>query len=107
MLLGRMNTFGRVSVCGLISQYNATEVPPGPRTFPSVLINRLKVQGFIVFDFRDRYPEALEGLTAQYTEGRLVMVEDVRNGDLDDFPEVMSHLFSGSKLGKLVLRLPR
>src|SRR5205823_47672 len=64
--LAQMNRFGRIPVCGLISTYSATEAPPGPKNFRSILVNRLKEQGFIVFDFANRYGEALGALVQWY-----------------------------------------
>lgn len=104
-VLARMNRFGRIPVCGLISAYNATEPQPGPMNFRSILVNRLMVRGFIVFDFQDRMAEANEKLGAWHAEGRLKMREDVREGGIDTFPEVLNLLYSGGNLGKLVLKL--
>ena len=61
-VLSQMKLFGRIPVCGLISAYNAPTPPPGPRNLASVLINRLKMQGLIVFDWADRIPEAIRDL---------------------------------------------
>ncbi|MFO1090570.1 MAG: NADP-dependent oxidoreductase [Hyphomicrobiales bacterium] len=104
-VLGQMNRFGRVALCGLISMYNATELPPGPKNIRSVLTMRLKVQGFIVFDFLDRYPEALAQLAQWAKEGKLKFREDVREGGVDAFPESLKQLYTGGNTGKLVLKL--
>ena len=102
--LTQMNTFGRIPVCGMISGYNATEAPPGPQNLRSVLVNRLTVRGFIVFDFLSRYPEAIEALGKWHAEGKLKMREDVREGGVDAFPDVLNELYTGGNFGKLVLR---
>ncbi len=104
-VLPRMNRFGRIAVCGLISAYNATEPPPGPRNFRSILVNRLTVQGLIVFDFADRYDEATWQLGEWHADGRLKMFEDVRDGGVDAFPDVLNELYTGGNFGKLVLRV--
>jgi len=104
-VLPRMNLFGRIPVCGLISMYNATELPPGPVNFRSILVNRLRVQGFIVFDFISRYAEAAKALGTWHGQGRLKMREDVREGGLDAFVDVLNELYTGGNLGKLVLRI--
>jgi NADPH-dependent curcumin reductase CurA len=104
-ILPLMNFRGRVALCGLISGYNATERVPGPYNFSAILVNRLRVQGFIVFDYRDAYPEALEKLTSWYAEGKLKLREDVRSGGLEAFPDVLNLLYSGGNFGKLVLEV--
>jgi NADPH-dependent curcumin reductase CurA len=100
-----MNIGGRVPVCGMISVYNATEMPPGLQSIRSVLVNRLRVQGFIVFDFAKRYPEAVKALGEWHAKGLLKMREDVRDGGIDAFPDVLNMLYSGENNGKLVLRV--
>lgn len=104
-VLTRMNTFGRIPVCGMISMYNATELPPGPKNMRMVLINRLTLRGFIVFDFIERYGEAMQALSEWHAAGKLMMTEDVREGGLDAFPDVLNALFTGGNVGKLVLKL--
>jgi NADPH-dependent curcumin reductase CurA len=104
-VLARMNQFGRVALCGLISAYNATEPPPAPRNLRFVLTMRLKVQGFIVFDFAKQYKEATSALLGWYRDGRLKLREDVRDGGLDAFPTVLHQLYTGGNFGKLVLKL--
>ncbi len=104
-VLGRMNTFGRVAVCGLISMYNSTE-PPGPLlNLRSILVNRLKVRGFIVFDFAEKYGDALQALGQWHAEGKLKFRQDVREGGIDAFPDVLNLLYTGGNFGKLVLKL--
>jgi NADPH-dependent curcumin reductase len=103
-VLAQMNPFGRVASCGLISAYNATEAPPAPRNLRFVLTMRLKVQGFIVFDFAKQYKEATAALLGWHREGKLKFREDVREGGLDAFPDVLRQLYSGGNFGKLVLR---
>jgi NADPH-dependent curcumin reductase CurA len=104
-VLAQMNMFGRIPVCGLISAYNSTEPVPGPVNFRSILVNRLTVRGFIVFDFQDKMAEANEMLGTWHAEGKLKMREDVREGGVDAFPDVLNLLYTGGNLGKLVLKL--
>lgn len=104
-VLAQMNPFGRVAVCGFISMYNATEPPPGPKNIRMVLVMRLRVQGFIVFDFAKRYREALAELGQWVKEGRLKLREDIREGGLDAFPETLKLLYTGGNFGKLVLKV--
>lgn len=103
--LSQMNLFGRIPVCGMISNYNATEAMPGPRNIRSILVNRLTVRGLIVFDFIKRYPEAAEALGRWHAEGKLKMTEDIRNSGIDSFPDVLNLLYTGGNLGKLILNV--
>jgi NADPH-dependent curcumin reductase CurA len=105
MVLPRMNRFGRIPVCGLISAYNATEPPPGPQNLACLLVNRLRMQGFIVFDFAHRYGEAIKGLGAHHAAGRLALREDVRDGGVDAFSDALNLLYTGGNHGKLLLRV--
>jgi NADPH-dependent curcumin reductase CurA len=104
-VLPQMNRFGRIPVCGLISGYNALQPVPGPVAFPLILIQRLKVQGFIVFDFAERYGEAVRALAGWHAEGKLRLREDVRQGGVDAFPDVLNLLYTGGNNGKLVLEV--
>ena len=104
-VLLQMNRFGRIPVCGLISAYNATSVPAGPKNLRCVLTQRLKMQGLIVFDWADRVPEAISELGAWYKAGKLKIREDVREGGVDAYPDVLNLLYTGGNLGKLVLKV--
>ena len=104
-VLSQMNLFGRIALCGLISAYNATEMPAGPKNIRAVLTQRLKMQGLIVFDWATRIPEAIAQLGLWHKEGKLKIREDVREGGLDAFPDVLNLLYTGGNLGKLVLKV--
>ena len=105
IVLLQMNKFGRIPLCGLISAYNATALPAGPRNLRCVLTQRLKMQGLIVFDWADRAPEAIAQLGAWYKDGKLKIREDVREGGVDAYPDVLNLLYTGGNLGKLVLKV--
>jgi NADPH-dependent curcumin reductase CurA len=104
-ILLQMNLFGRIAVCGLISAYNAAEPPPGPKNLRAVLTQRLRMQGLIVFDWADRIPEAIRELGSWHAQGKLRVREDVREGGVDAFPDVLNLLFTGENFGKLVLKV--
>lgn len=93
----------RIAICGAISTYNATEPPPGPAHYMSLLVNRASMAGFLVFDYEDRYPEALAGIGGQLASGSLVAREHVVEGGIDAFGDTLLMLFSGANTGKLVL----
>jgi NADPH-dependent curcumin reductase len=104
-VLLQMNTFGRIPVCGLISAYNATKVPEGPKNLRAVLTQRLTMRGLIVFDWADRIPEAIRELGAWSKAGKLKIREDVRAGGIDAYPDVLNLLYTSGNLGKLVLKV--
>ncbi len=104
-VLAQMNPFGRVAVCGLISMYNATELPPGPKNLRNVLVMRLRVQGFIVFDFAKHNADTLKQLGTWYRDGKLKFREDVRSGGITAFPATLRDLYTGGNFGKLILEL--
>jgi NADPH-dependent curcumin reductase CurA len=102
--LARLRRHARVVLCGAISQYNAT-APSGPRNYMSLLVNRATMQGFLVFDFAQRYGEAVAEMARWLAEGRLVAREHVVDGGVARFGEALTMLFSGANTGKLVLRV--
>jgi NADPH-dependent curcumin reductase len=104
-VLLQMNPFGRIPVCGLISAYNATSVPEGPKNLRAVLTQRLTMRGLIVFDWANRIPEAIAQLGAWHAEGKLKIREDVRTGGIDAYPGVLNDLYTGGNNGKLVLKV--
>ncbi len=94
----------RVVICGAISQYNNTTAVEGPANYMSLLINRARMEGFVVFDYADRYAEAARAMAQWMAEGRLKSREDIVVG-LDAFPEALLKLFTGENFGKLVLKV--
>ncbi len=93
-------------ICGAISTYNATEPQPGPANYMSLLVNRARMEGFVVFDYVDRFPEAVAEMSGWLREGKLQSREDVVAGTVADFPDTLLRLFRGENTGKLVLQLP-
>jgi NADPH-dependent curcumin reductase CurA len=102
--LKRMNLNGRVPTCGLISEYNATGVPPGPVHYPAILMKRLKVHGFIVLDYMPRYPEAIAALSRWLQQGKLKFRLEQHEG-LENAVVTLRKLFTGEHMGKLMLHV--
>jgi hypothetical protein len=102
-VLRLMNVRSRITVCGLISDYNAKE-PYGVKMFRSILVNRIKVQGMIVFDWLERYPEANQALLQLVTSGKLKTRESVVEG-LENAPKGLIGLLKGENFGKQLVRL--
>jgi hypothetical protein len=102
-VLRRMNAFSRIAVCGLISQYNATE-PYGVKTFQSILVNRIKVQGFIVSDRMELWAKALPELIGWVAAGKIKYRESVAQG-IENAPRAFIGLLKGENFGKQLVKL--
>lgn len=98
----RMNLFGRMPLCGMISGYNSGE--PMRADFASILMRRIEVRGFIVSDFMGRFTEATTQLATWYLEGKLQHEETLIEG-LEQAPEAVNLLFDGGNVGKLVVKV--
>jgi NADPH-dependent curcumin reductase CurA len=102
--LARLARGARVPICGAISQYNNLEAVKGPSNYMSLLVNRARMEGFVVIDYMSRAPEATREMAAWIAEGKLIAREDVVEG-FDSFPEALQKLFRGENVGKLVLKV--
>jgi len=98
-----MNRHSRIVLCGLVAEYSAKE-PYGYQRLRSVLVNRIRMQGMIVFDWKDRYGEALAGLTAYVADGRLKYRESIVEG-LDNAPRALIGLLKGENFGKQLVKI--
>ena len=108
-VLPLLNTGARVPLCGMIADYNATELPPGPDRLRlltrTLLTKRIKMQGFIIFDdYGDRYGEFFTQMSAWVAEGTVKFREDVVDG-LENAPQALIGLLEGKNFGKLVIRV--
>ncbi len=103
-VLLHMNPFGRIPVCGMISQYNDETPRPGPRTLISVIPKRLKMQGFIVSDHMDRRDDFVRDVSRWLKEGRVRYRETIVAG-LENAPQAFIGLFSGENTGKMVVQI--
>jgi NADPH-dependent curcumin reductase CurA len=103
-VLAQLALRGRIALCGAISQYNTTGPIRGPSNYLSLLINRGTMKGFIVFDFADRYAEAIREMAGWIAAGKLKSREDIVEG-LETFPETFLKLFKGENTGKLMLKV--
>jgi NADPH-dependent curcumin reductase CurA len=103
-VLTRINRKARIIICGAISQYNNTTPVKGPANYLSLLVNRARMEGIVVFDYAERFPVAVAELAGYLKDGRMKSREDVVTG-LDTFPEALLKLFNGENFGKLVLQV--
>ncbi|MEM7157365.1 MAG: NADP-dependent oxidoreductase [Myxococcota bacterium] len=104
LALGRLAMQARVVICGAISQYNNLDKTAGPSNYLSLLVSRARMEGFVVFDYAKRYGEAIAQMGPWLASGKLKYRETVVEG-IDDFAGALSRLFTGEKLGKLVLKV--
>ncbi len=103
--LRRMRPHGRIVCCGVVSQYDTDDPAPGPRGVPGLLVNnRVRMQGFLVFDYADRYAEARAQLKEWVTSGRLVPWMDEFEG-LERAPEAFVDLLAGGNVGTRIVRV--
>lgn len=102
--LTRIRMHARIVICGAISQYNNKEGIRGPSNYMSLLVNRASMQGMVVFDYSKDYGKAAQEMGRWMAEGKLKGREDIHEG-IEHFPEVFLKLFTGEKLGKLVLKV--
>lgn len=103
-VLTRLNLKARVVICGAISQYNNKEAVKGPANYLSLLVNRARMEGFVVFDHAKEYGKAAREIAGWLASGQVKSKEDVVEG-LETFPEMLLRLFSGENFGKLVLKV--
>lgn len=103
MLLS-MKDFGRIAMCGMISQYNEKEPVPGPYNLWQVVVKSLRLQGFLVRDYADRFPEAFQHLAQWLNDGLIHHKDHVVEG-LENTLDAFQMLFDGSNRGKLVVRI--
>lgn len=108
-VLPLLNTLARIPLCGLVAQYNATELPPGPDRLSlltrTILTKRLTLRGFIIFDdYGHRYPEFARDMSAWLASGQVKYREHLVEG-LENAPQAFIGLLQGENFGKLVIRV--
>ena len=94
----------RIVICGSIAQYNTPGAMRGPANYMALLVDRARMEGFVVFDYEARYPEAIRDIATWMREGRLQSQEDIVDG-IEHFPDALLRLFRGENMGKLLLRV--
>ena len=103
--LSMLRMKARIVICGAISQYNNTEGVVGPKNYLSLLVNRARMEGLVVFDYASRYQEAAMAMGQWLKEGKMVSKEHIVEGGVEDFLPTLMLLFGGDKIGKLILKL--
>jgi NADPH-dependent curcumin reductase CurA len=103
--LPRMNRHGRIVCCGVMSQYDDDTPLPGPRAVPGLVISsRLRMEGFVVLDFAERWPQAIERLASWVASGELRVLDEVVDG-LAAAPGALVDVLAGRNVGKRIVRV--
>lgn len=103
-VLFSINKFARIVCCGAISVYNNTELPKSISVQTFLVRNSALMQGFIIFDYVEKYPEAIQQLSGWLAEGKLSYTETIREG-FENIPQAFLDLFDGKNKGKMVVKL--
>ena len=105
IILSRMNVNSRISLCGLISGYNSETIVPGP-AWGNLLIKRINLRGFIVFDYIKRYMEAFQDLSTWMRDGKIKYKNHIIPG-IENAENALKKLFNGENLGKLIIEVSK
>ena len=103
-ILPLMRLHGRVAVCGMIGQYNDADHPHGVKTLWQLVVNRIKMQGFITYDYMELLDQAQAELDGWVAEGKFKPLANVRD-DFEKLPEAFIDLMSGKTIGKTLVRI--
>ncbi|MGS0675189.1 NADP-dependent oxidoreductase [Shewanella sp. 0m-4] len=102
--LNHMKDHGRIAVCGMIAQYNDTVPTPGPSNLAQIIIKKLKIEGFIVFEHWEHYGDFAAQMGKWLAEGKVQAEQTIYEG-LDNAPDAFIGLFEGKNRGKMVVKL--
>ncbi|MGI8632723.1 MAG: NADP-dependent oxidoreductase [Solirubrobacterales bacterium] len=102
--IGALRAFGRIALCGMISQYNLTEPQPGPRNMPQLIGKRATMQGFIIMDHFDRMGDFADEVGPWVADGSLKYRETIVEG-LEQAPQAFIDTLEGDKLGKMLVKV--
>lgn len=100
-----INMKARIVICGAISQYNAIQKPAGPSNYMSLLVNRARMEGIVVFDNVANYGKAIKEMAGWVAQGKLNAKVDIAEGGVRAFQDTLMKLFKGENTGKLVLKI--
>ena len=103
-VLFNINKFARMVICGAISMYYEKTLPKSVSVQPFLVRNSALMQGFIVFNYQSKYPEAIENLSAWLAEGKLTYAETIVEG-FDQIPQAFIDLFDGKNKGKMIVKI--
>lgn len=102
--IDHMADFGRIVLCGAISQYNDAQAAPGPKNLMKLVARRIRMEGFIVLDYLDRAEQAYAEIAGWVMDGKIAWREDIQDG-FDNIPATLQRLYNGHNQGKQLLKL--
>ncbi len=102
--LGQLAMRGRVVLCGAIASYNEAGPPPGPRNYINLLVRRGRMEGFIILDYLDRFPEGQMEMAQWVAAGKVKFAVHLVDG-LEQAPSALNLLFTGGNRGKVIVRV--
>ena len=102
-VIANINFNARIALCGQIALYNSTETPIGPRLQPMLLTRSVMMQGFIISNFQNEFPEGIKHLSKWVKDGKIKFTETIENG-FDQLPKAMLGLFKGKNTGKMIVK---
>jgi NADPH:quinone reductase len=102
-VIKNINFHARIPLCGQIALYNSTETPMGPRLQPMLLTRSVLMQGFIVSNYQDQFPEGIKMLSQWVKEGKLKFTETIEHG-FENLPKALLGLFNGENTGKMIVK---
>jgi hypothetical protein len=103
-VISAINFHARIALCGQISLYNSKEIPMGPRVQPMLLTRSVLMQGFIVSNYQNRFPEGMKQLSNWVQEGKLSFTQTIVDG-FDQLPTALLGLFEGANTGKMIVKV--
>ena len=103
-VLFKINLNARIVICGAISNYASTDMPVGPRNLSSLIVNRARMEGFLVLDYLDKADEARQELSRWLMDGKIKHREDIQEG-IENCPNTLNRLFTGQNIGKQILKI--
>ena len=103
-VLFKINLNARIVICGAISNYASTDMPVGPRNLSSLIVNRARMEGFLVLDYLDKADEARQELSKWLMDGKIKHREDIQEG-IENAPETLLRLYTGKNKGKQLLKI--
>lgn len=103
-VIANINFYARIALCGQIALYNEENITVGWRLLPHILVHSASIKGFIVTNYQQQFPQAIQQLTRWVEEGKLRCRETVVNG-FDHLPDAFLGLFTGANTGKMMVKV--
>lgn len=99
-----INKHARIAICGQIAEYNEAHPPQGPRPMNTLVKKSARMEGFVVYDFKDQFDDAKQQLSDWYNNGELIYKENLIEG-FENIPNAFIGLFSGENIGKQMVKV--